>query len=632
MEEFINFQQVLFGDFAEYQQKESFISNACKSLGNKIVIQNLVIATILRPSLRDTLIKLLKTFDNETLVPEILKFKDNNLFLAALQNNILTPQQVFDVKVLDHRYFIPEYLSANFSNDFIQELAKGQDLEEIKQQRMVQFGGKVAYAIFNDDVQTLDQLLQSDSELSKPNATIHISNILSYFRCDNIPLLSYAAFCNSFECFKYLFRKGNNPSVEATRTFKNQKNGMTAAHFAVASNSLQILKFLEENGFDNTIAAPTAALYHYQSLLENFLSNFKDKRSKNRIILECYNSAITFNNVVGIKYLYETFHIDVNSEDLKDDSTPPLSLAAIGGYLHLCQFFVENGATVSKPADNPQKNTPFHFAVFYHNFDVAQYLLSKGARVNEGEYGSALGYSIVQKRDLVAFNWLMKNNANPNLPVYKLELDHKVAINPIEYARNNKFTEFIEVLSDSQPGTSTTNKPVEDSQPIIVDKATKKTILHVYAETGDIQKAESVLSKVNINAKTTDDITPLFLAAQKGKTEMVRFLLQNGADINIQNKKTKETPLQAAIKGKFSETAILLIEEGADLELRDNSGFGTITGFTALHNAVKNSLFDVIKSLIEHKADINAKCGYQGLLKLTPNKEIVQYLKDNGVK
>ena len=56
--------------------------------------------------------------------------------------------------------------------------------------------------------------------------------------------------------------------------------------------------------------------------------------------------------------------------------------------------------------------------------------------------------------------------------------------------------------------------------------------------------------------------TPLHKAARDNKTEAVRLLLDNGADINLKNSSNK-TPLDEALKGDEIESLLLQLQQSA---------------------------------------------------------------------
>ena len=66
---------------------------------------------------------------------------------------------------------------------------------------------------------------------------------------------------------------------------------------------------------------------------------------------------------------------------------------------------------------------------------------------------------------------------------------------------------------------------------------------------------------VNRQTRYTKD-TPLHFAARDNKTEAVRLLLDNGADINLKNDNNK-TPLDEARKGSEVESLLLQLQQSA---------------------------------------------------------------------
>jgi membrane protease YdiL (CAAX protease family) len=75
----------------------------------------------------------------------------------------------------------------------------------------------------------------------------------------------------------------------------------------------------------------------------------------------------------------------------------------------------------------------------------------------------------------------------------------------------------------------------------------------------------------NPNVKDMDGQTPLILAAEKNQLESIKLLLARGADLNWKNERGF-TALRAAVQYNRLESARLLIESGADLNLEDKAG------------------------------------------------------------
>ena len=67
-------------------------------------------------------------------------------------------------------------------------------------------------------------------------------------------------------------------------------------------------------------------------------------------------------------------------------------------------------------------------------------------------------------------------------------------------------------------------------------------------------------------------ISPLFLAARGGNIDLVRVLLKNNAHVNVTGGSQNIAPLHWAAHKEFTEIALLLIDYGADVQLKDKEG------------------------------------------------------------
>ena len=61
--------------------------------------------------------------------------------------------------------------------------------------------------------------------------------------------------------------------------------------------------------------------------------------------------------------------------------------------------------------------------------------------------------------------------------------------------------------------------------------------------------------------------TALHLASRFNRTDVIKHLLHEGANMNRQTRYTKDTPLHYAAKDNNTEAARILIENGADVNL-----------------------------------------------------------------
>jgi ankyrin repeat protein len=106
---------------------------------------------------------------------------------------------------------------------------------------------------------------------------------------------------------------------------------------------------------------------------------------------------------------------------------------------------------------------------------------------------------------------------------------------------------------------------------------------------------------VNLADNGGPTCTPLFLAAKRGRVDMVRGLAELGADLNRVPEDDGLTLLHmSALDGHLDLVRCLILEFGADVNKRG------LRGATPLYCAAQNGHIDVVRYLVEkHGADVN---------------------------
>ncbi|MCD4783590.1 MAG: ankyrin repeat domain-containing protein [Candidatus Eremiobacteraeota bacterium] len=121
--------------------------------------------------------------------------------------------------------------------------------------------------------------------------------------------------------------------------------------------------------------------------------------------------------------------------------------------------------------------------------------------------------------------------------------------------------------------------------------------------------------------------TLLHRAAQQGHEEVISLLLDRGANVNIKNN-MGEIPLHHAVSLNSSKIAILLILNGADVRAV------SIDGVTPLHIAAENSNENMVTYLISRKVRVNEKdkhsCTPLHIAAMHGNAGAVEVLVKNG--
>jgi len=122
--------------------------------------------------------------------------------------------------------------------------------------------------------------------------------------------------------------------------------------------------------------------------------------------------------------------------------------------------------------------------------------------------------------------------------------------------------------------------------------------------TGNLERVE-MLVKENpgvVNAFAPDGFFPLGLAAFFGHRAIVEFLLKNGADVNAAARNVqKVTALHGAVARRDVEIVKMLLEGGADANAKQERGFAP------LHDAAANGHLALVQLLVSHKARADAR-------------------------
>jgi WD40 repeat protein/ankyrin repeat protein len=193
------------------------------------------------------------------------------------------------------------------------------------------------------------------------------------------------------------------------------------------------------------------------------------------------------------------------------------------------------------------------------------------------------------------------------------------------------------------PGQLSTEKKVLDYLPIEDKQNPKQTSLHVAVKGGYEPVVEWLLQQrklgklaLEVDAVNHEGEIPLLLAVTQDKNQqIVRLLLDNGADIHVKNDKG-ETAAHLAAHYGYVQILNLLKERGADLLAKNNNKF------MPLHKAAYSGQVEVVEWFLnegvpielktdagETAANIAARAGQLKTLKLLKDKGADLLTKSN---
>lgn len=94
------------------------------------------------------------------------------------------------------------------------------------------------------------------------------------------------------------------------------------------------------------------------------------------------------------------------------------------------------------------------------------------------------------------------------------------------------------------------------------------------AQNNNVKKLSDLIDiGVDVNQRDTDTSnSALHLAAMRGQKHAIYFLIDQGADIDAQNRKGS-TPLHLLVNNRFNNLAVWMVKQGADINIEDVRGF-----------------------------------------------------------
>jgi ankyrin repeat protein len=432
-----------------------------------------------------------------------------------------------------------------------------------------------------------------------------------------------------------LIRKGANLNIQ-------DKNGQTALIKALKdSNSWKIARLLVESGADVNIqdeeqntALTLAVDKNYKKrcgeMVQLLITKKADpdmpgiegKQPLIKAVIGSYGKPYA----ERARQLIES-GASLNVQD-QNKRTPLIWAVKSGSKLEMAKFLVERGANLDVQDENGK--TALIWALERGNIEAAKFLIEQGADLN-----------LQDKNGKTALIWALKQDNWTRVcleEIAKLIIERKADLNIQDGEGKTALMcalvawnkEIPELLINS--GANLTIQDKDGQTALMYALRTDKRIAQLIIEKGVdldaqnkdmrtalIQATEMASSSIvellikkgaNINIQDMNGETALMRAALKGGVATVKLLIEKGSDLNLNAKDKKgNTALIQAIKGNArwdagdgaKETAILLINSGADLEAPDEEGN------TPLILAVGNEMTEVVKLLVEKGVDLNAQ-------------------------
>lgn len=330
-------------------------------------------------------------------------------------------------------------------------------------------------------------------------------------------------------------------------------------HIRTASDycNLDVIQLLIDNGVAVNVDGYDISLLHKiaydgsAEVIQLLLDNGADINARTDIRSGSYStpifSAARRNTVDVIEVLLDA-GADINDIDAYGDT--PLHAAVSNNTLDVVQYLIDKGAYIYSKTDYGE--TPLHYAARENKLDILIFLLENGARsdINEKNKEGKTPY-------ILAFS---QGNDDRDEMVLEVLVSYGATVYDLDKGGNTK--------------------------------------LHLIAESGSYDELFQLLNKekdLDVNLRNGDHETPLHLAIEYNSIDIVRLLLDNGADMNAD--KSGYTPLYSAVGSENYEIIKLLLESGADPEYQAETGsdlhLDSLSGYiNYINNPLISDLFN----------------------------------------
>lgn len=309
---------------------------------------------------------------------------------------------------------------------------------------------------------------------------------------------------------------------------------------------------------------------------------------------------------------------------------------AWGGRIEMLDFLLEKGADIDPTS--VYLTTPLREAVYNKQYETVKFLISKGADVHgSSRYSGGPVFTAVERNDEKMIELLIANGADITRIMSRETALHRAM------ARN--MPEMVRFLLTKGSKTTAINlaaffgeldrvrELVDDGADVNAKDGCSYSPLHC-AVLGEHKEAVEFLIRrgANINAKTLRGWTPVMVARP---ANIVRILLDKGADVNVSTE-TGVTALHVAVNRGNTETVKLLVENGANTNFKCPSTHGGWEGWTPFHVACRNGNPRIVGLLLAHGAQVDAKT-YKNdtpisLAKKNQRDEVIELLRKRGAK
>ncbi len=267
-------------------------------------------------------------------------------------------------------------------------------------------------------------------------------------------------------------------------------------------------------------------------------------------------------------------------------AAPPLTTASLidairDGSVGRVEKLLDAGVGVNAP--DAEGASPLHHAALSGAVPVMNLLIARGANLNARDRTgmTVLMYAAMAGK-VEAVQRIVESNVDLNL------MDRN-GFSALMWAQRKKRAEVVTILTKAG---AFDYLEAERREKELIDASVA----------GNVVAVKKLLDAgVNINARgTKGSATPLIIAAERNQVDLLKLLLERGADINVRDEKWQSALFHATANDRPDVIGIL-IQKNADVNARDK------TGRTPLMMACHDAREQIMDMLLARGADVKAR-------------------------
>ncbi|GFU11199.1 ankyrin-3 [Nephila pilipes] len=418
---------------------------------------------------------------------------------------------------------------------------------------------------------------------------------------------------------------------------------MTPLHLAVDSGHLEVIKTLilkgaKVNSRDITDKTPlhNAALNGYKEIVKLLLDHQAEINASDLFHFTPLSNAALQGHLTVTEILLQNNGLINIDNDFK---TNPLHLAARNGHYKLVKLLLSHGASIDRKDENMR--TALHCCSNEGHFEIVKILVKRGADIEAKDFqGRTPLHMVVNK----GFYEISKFFTSKGADIYSKDASGSTALSESIIHGHDEITKLLllnegDVRNEDDIKITSILKSFLKDYTVIVNSFIKKanidiedygyTGLHLSAFLGNLELLKYCFENdttCSIDARDSSGSTALHMAVLGNHQEIVSFLIDNGAEINIKDA-NGDTPLLLAAKNNCINITRLLIKKEE-----------CISGdrIESLNSAVFAGHHDIVKILLKQcKFDTHALQEEYGLLHKSVkigHMIVTKVLLENGFK